>query len=208
MEDRVLQDVLHRAWAATRHPGLCVVGIDGAGAAGKTSLAITLAAASTTPAVVVRFDDFYLPKARRAPLVHGHPPEPNFDWQRLRCEVLLPLSEGRPARYQRYDWDDDVLAEWNDVPAEGLVVIEGVYVTRSQLRSFYDFRIWVQTPRDVRLDRAVARDGEDARGQWEDEWMPAEDEYIARENPAASADWIFDAGANRDSRPRAKAFGC
>ena len=38
------------------------------------------------------------------------------------------------ARYQRYDWGMNQLAEWIDQPAEGIILIDGVYSFRPELR--------------------------------------------------------------------------
>jgi uridine kinase len=77
--------------------------------------------------------------------------------------VLVPLSGGRGARYQRYDWPSDSLAEWREVASDRLVVVEGVYVLRRELRGYYEHRIWIEADRDVRLRRGLERDGEAAR---------------------------------------------
>jgi hypothetical protein len=42
----------------------------------------------------------------------------------MRRQVLEPLGRDEPARYQRYDWDADRLAEWHEIPVGGTVIIE------------------------------------------------------------------------------------
>jgi len=71
-----------------------------------------------------------------------------------------------------------------------MVVIEGVYTLRPELRPLYDVRIWVECPRRLRLARGLARDGEAARARWERDWMPAEDRYVAECCPAAGVDLV------------------
>ena len=165
---------------------LVVVGIDGLGGAGKSTLARRLGADA-----VVEFDDFYRPSATRLP-----PGDPdiggNFEWRRLRDQVLLPLSRHEEARYQRYDWGADAMAEWRTVVPRGLVVIEGNYSTRAELRELYDLRIWVETPREVRLARGLERGGTDTRERWLEEWMPEEERYLAAQEPWRFADLIVD----------------
>jgi uridine kinase len=65
-------------------------------------------------------------------------------------QVLDPLRVGRAGRYQRWDWATDVSAEWHDVPAGGVVIIEGVSATRKDLSDRWDLTVWVSTSRDVR----------------------------------------------------------
>ena len=88
-----------------------LVGVDGPGASGKTTFARELA--ERLGAAVVRADDFHLPSGERTDGIGGE-----YDWRRLEADVLVPLSEGRGARYQRYDWPSDTLAEWCEVASD------------------------------------------------------------------------------------------
>ena len=149
-----------------------VVAIDGHGGAGKTTLAARLADALGAP--VVHTDDF------------ASWDEPVNWWPRLLEQVLRPLSEARPARYQRYDWDDERLAEWIDLPAADVVILEGVSASRREFASYLALAIWVDTPRETCLARGLARDGAHHRELWEG-WMASEDEFFARDRPQERA---------------------
>jgi hypothetical protein len=105
--------------------------------------------------------------------------------------VLVPLSAGQTAEYQCYDWAADALAEWQTVPVEPVVLVEGVYVLRRELRSLYDLTVWIECPRTMRLARGLARDGEQARALWEGAWMPKEDRYAAAHQPHLGADFVY-----------------
>ena len=61
-----------------------------------------------------------------------------------------------------------------------------------ELRNFYDFKVWVETPYDIRLKRGVERDGEGMRSRWTDDWMPSEQRYIDTLKPQAAADLVLD----------------
>ena len=123
----------------------------------------------------------------------------DVDLQRLRRQVLGPLRADRPASYQRYDWPADALAEWHTIPAGGLVVVEGVYALAPPLGGLYDLALWVECPREVRLARGLARDGEDARARWTQVWMPAEDRYAVLHRPMDRAHVRVD-GAGADGQ--------
>jgi putative acetyltransferase len=102
----------------------------------------------------------------------------------------VPLRGGWPGRYARYDWDRDALADEVTVGPAAVVLVEGIYVGRRELRPLYDLRMWVEAARTIRLARGLARDGEAARARWEDEWMPSEDRYVRAHEPRAAADLI------------------
>ena len=169
-----------------------LVAIDGRGGAGKTRLAERLQA-ELGDAVVVAVDDFWLPSAKRPgrEIVIADPGS-DYDWRRLRDHLLVPLRAGRPGRYQRYDWPTDSLSEWHDVASSGTVIVEGVFSTRDELASYYDRRIWVETPAELCLERGIERDGERGRDLWKNEWMPAYENYIERSNPRARADYVIE----------------
>jgi uridine kinase len=169
--------------------GTRLIAIDGRGGSGKSTLARQLAA-GWPQALVIEMDDFYRPLAEREepPASHGA----DLDLERLVEQVLDPFHSGRAARYQRYDWDEDRLTTWRDVPADAVILLEGVYSTSQRLRPFPDYSIWVDCPYDVRLRRGVERDGERMRSVWVDQWMPAEDRYVLAERPDATADLVVD----------------
>lgn len=167
-----------------------LIGIDGCGGSGKSTLANSLLM-HCSDVTVVHMDDFYLPSAQRIDI---HPVEKpigaDFDWMRMLTEVIEPLSQNKEGCYQRYDWENDILSEWHSVPIGGIVVIEGVYTLRNELIAKFDYTIWIDCPRDVRLARGLMRDGEGAREMWVNNWMIAEDLYVEKHKPREKAHLI------------------
>jgi uridine kinase len=184
---------LHKSGTTT------LVAIDGPGASGKTVLAQSLRAALEEAGVsahIVAGDDFFLPSASRP---HGAPSEKpiggDYDWRRLRDQVLDPLRRGQVALYDRYDWLKDDLTDAREIPLGGVVIVEGVYSSRRELSALYDMRLWVACPRDRRLARGLERDGETALRRWEEDWMPGEDRYIQEHRPHEHADAVVSGDA-------------
>lgn len=175
-----------------------LVAIDAPGGAGKSAFAHALR--SVLPAATtVAMDDFFLPTEARLPLPPNEKPiGGDFDWPRVARQVLEPLSRNHPARYQRYDWDTDRLAEWHTIAPGGIVLIEGCYALHQALAPFYDFAIWLECPREIRLARGIARSGEQIRDRWEHDWMVAEDRYIAAQRPQDRANLIVDSSGEKD----------
>ena len=184
---------------ALQHQRDCLlVAIDGPGGAGKSTSAHLLKEQLKTLGwivSVVKHDDFYRLSHQRenqqAAVIGG-----DFDWERLRDQVLTPLREGHSAHYQRYDWETDVLAEWRTISASDVVLVEGVYTMRRELTHLYDLKIWVECPRAIRLARGIARDGEKARTIWEQDWMPKEDYYDKTHLPHERADLFVNGTAS------------
>lgn len=182
MPEHVVDPVAAVRRALAGRTGTRWVGVDGKGAAGKTTLAARVAAA-LPGAVVVHIDDFARPGVL------------GWERDRFRAQVLEPLRSGRPARYQRWDWVSDTGAEWHDVPVGVPVVVEGVSSTDVRLGVPWDFTIWVEAPYEVRLARARERDGEEMLPVWTQDWMPSEDAYEAEQRPQQRVDLVVDGTA-------------
>ena len=170
--------------------GTRLVAIDGLSGAGKSLLADVLQE-SLTGISVVRADDFYRPMDTGvlAQLSSADGYEQYFDWRRLRTDVLVPLSQGAASWYRRHDWSTNRLAEWHEVQPGGIVIVEGVFTVRPEIREFYGVTVFVEAPRDERVRRIHARDENVA---WVDRWMAAEDWYLEHVRPADWVDHIVD----------------
>ncbi|WP_046176087.1 uridine kinase family protein [Domibacillus indicus] len=163
-----------------------IIAIDGCGGAGKSTLAGALQKELGNTAVIVHADDFYQVSSKRNSSIGG-----SWDLNRLENQLLKPLRQNMPARYERYDWETDQLAEIHAVPPGGFVIVEGCYTMLERFLPYYNFKIWVDSPREIRLQRGIERDGEGLRSMWEDVWMPGEQVYIQEQYPAGAADIII-----------------
>lgn len=175
-----------------------LVAIDGGGGAGKSTFARELAAA-LHQATVVEGDDFYrvIDEAERRELSADAGYRRYFDWERLRDEVLVPLRNGKTARYRRFDWEAaeprGLTTEVLEVKPRGVVIIEGVYCNRRELAELYDVSVFVDTPETTRYRRLVAR-GENDVG-WIDRWMAADRSYYDH-HPTGHVNLVVSGGAN------------
>jgi uridine kinase len=154
-----------------------LVAIDGHGGAGKSTLAWRIRD-QLDQVTVVGLDAF------------SRPTVPGWDWHRFRIQVLNPIQNSTPGRYQSWDWDQDCPGHWLDVPTGGIVVVEGVGALRKEIGHPWHLTIWVATPASLRLQRGVERDGEAMRSVWTDRWMPEEDAYVAAQRPDERSDLI------------------
>ena len=169
MDSRPVLDLIA---AARQDDGLTLVGIGGHGAAGKTTLARMVPGAQ-----IVSTDEFW----------DGE----GFDLDRLEREVVARLARGEAATFASYDWAARETRGSRTVEPTGVVIVEGVCALHRKLRDAYAVRVWVEASYDVRLARAIARDGEAARQTWVDVWMPSEDRYVERDDPVGCADLVI-----------------
>jgi uridine kinase len=102
-----------------------LVGIDGAGGAGKTTLAARLSDK------IVSTDDFI------------EAPWEWYDFDRLRRDVIDPLKRGVPARYRRMDWNDGTFRRGLERDGEDALPLWAAWSEKEQ-------RYWAaQHPRDA-----------------------------------------------------------
>ncbi len=154
--------------AAPAVRGIRIVGIDGPAGAGKSTFARRLAALLEAP--VIQVDDFVSWNN-----LAGW-------WPRFDQQVLDPLLQGMPARYQQRDWAGDEFGEslgaWATVGWNPVVVVEGVTCTRRESIGKIAYSVWVDAPEEERLRRGLERDGEDHRGLW-NAWMEEERRFFS-----------------------------
>lgn len=157
-----------------------LIAVDGAAGSGKSTLAKNLAE-QIDDSTLIHLDDF-----------HDWNDDSNWTLSTFAERALKPLLAGLTSKHQRYDWPTDTLGEWFEIPAAGVAIVEGVTTLRPDLRKFWNVSVWVDCPRELRLQRGIERDGEEMRSKWVDEWMPGEDRYISHDRPAEAATHWFD----------------
>ena len=175
-----------------------LVGIDGPGASGKSTFAQQLAI-SLDGANIVPVDDFFLPKAERN--ARASEVGSQFDLPRLARQVITPARTVKAFSYQRYDWTQDRLADWIIVPEAAPIIVEGVFSLVKELRDAYTYKVWCRADSALRLTRGLARDGEQARSLWLNDWMPAEDEYAIAQKPEQGAELVVDSSSMIGDHP-------
>ena len=171
-----------------------LVAIDGCGGAGKSTLARGVSNSLTNVSIVCA-DDFFRPLSQPQPgtLTPAKAYELYFPWERMRDEALVPLRQGKTARYQRHDWVSDELGEWVIVEPNPIVIVEGVYSSRPELREsarcdhFHRRSARRAPPPDAGAWSSRQRPESD----WMIPWMAAEDWYVEHLRPQESADLIL-----------------
>jgi uridine kinase len=178
-----VEEVLEKIRRRPAVAGIRLVGVDGPSGSGKSTFARALSAAAGAP--VIEADDFVSWS--------------DFSgwWSRFEEEVLGPLLTGRDACFRVRDWERDEFGsslgqERKLVRWAPLVILEGVTTTRRAVSDRLAYRVWVEAPRQQRLRRGLARDGEDHRDLWL-RWQQEEDRFFSEDGTRSRADLVVDA---------------
>ena len=167
-----------------------LVAVDGPSGAGKSVFATRLADAFAGLSggerpPVIRTDD----------LLDGWDDQLTF-WPRLERWVLGPVRAGRPGAYRRYSWVRRCFLDREvPVPAGPVLIIEGVSAARAAIRPELALSVFVTAPAELRLSRALARDGAEILPELR-RWHAGERAHFAADDTEAVADLVVDGAAN------------
>jgi uridine kinase len=160
-----------------------LVAVDGPSGSGKTTFASRLAVALQRAGCrveTVHTDD----------LLDGWADQFTF-WSRLERGVLEPLARGEPGRYPIYDWVRGRFGGNIYVPVPDVLIVDGATSARPEGYPRLSFSILLAADRDLRLQRALARDGPAIEAPLR-RWMAAEDDYFARASTVERIDRLVD----------------
>ncbi|MEV5679592.1 MULTISPECIES: uridine kinase family protein [unclassified Streptomyces] len=173
-----MNDLAGHAAALRTLPPSCgpvrLIAIDGHAGSGKSTFAARLAAA-LGDAPVLHLDDL---------ATHDQ----LFDWtDRLREQVLLPLSRGECARYAPYDWTARRFGPPRTLEPAPVVLVEGVGSGRRTVRPRLAALCWMEWDRGLSWERGRRRDGPGLSEFW-DGWTAAEERHFAADPSRPFAD--------------------
>ena len=167
-----------------------VVAIEARSGVGKSTFARQIA--DEVDANVIQGDDFYAGGVTLRPDGPGERMAHCIDWKRQR-PVLEALRRSERAAWCRFDWDAfdgslEASARTCDPPK--VVLLEGVYCARHELRDLLDLRVLLRAPQALHIKQLVAREG--SISPWEKQWLEAEDHYFASVVSADGFDLVLD----------------
>ncbi len=155
--------------------GRVIVAVDGLDGAGKTVFADGLAEvfAETGDAVFrAGIDGFHRPRSERY-LRGRNSPEgfyrDSFDYATFRRVLIDPFRDGAQTagttgfQLAAFDVvrDAPVESQWVTAPLDAVLVVDGIFLHRPELRDLWDWSIWLDVPVDMTFARMALRDGTD-----------------------------------------------
>ena len=172
--------------AETKHAYPIIIGIEGFGGSGKTTLSKQLGDALGN-AYIVHLDDFIVKSKLSEPAWDTGV----FDHMRLEEQVLKPAVNGKIIMYQKLLYDTDSLSAPIILPELKYLIIEGISCYIPVLANYYDFKIWIDTPINIAKQRGQERVG--THGSAEDwaAWANIDILYQQKYHPELLADFTI-----------------
>lgn len=145
------------------------VGINGVDGSGKTyfakDLADALRAKTNRDVIVVSIDAFHHPRAHRyqkgRESAEGFYHD-SFQYDAVRDELLAPLGESGDRKYRAaafdHGSDNPVISEQETATDDAILILEGLFLFRDEIRDELDYKIYLDVPFEVTLQRMLERD--------------------------------------------------
>lgn len=179
-----------------------LVGIDGVDGAGKTRLADELARtmAPTQAVVRVSIDGYHHVRDRRYRRGRASPEGfwlDSYDYRVFRREVVDPFRAARGAHLPAvHDVETDRIldAPRLPVPTGAVLLVDGIFLHRDELRDVWDESVFLDVPFDVSVPRMAGRDGlpDDPGAAENARYVEGQRLYLERCRPAERASILVD----------------
>lgn len=191
--------------ARDRVPGrrallVAVSGIDGSGKGFVSARLVAALRARGWNAVALGADPWlHLPGRRfseERPAEHFY--ENAFRFDEMFARLVLPLKERRRVRIEA-DVAEETAAEYRrgayELDDVDIVVLEGIFLLRRDLRRHYDLSIWIDCSFETALGRAIVRGQEglpprETVRAYETVYFPAQRVHFAADAPRSAADLV------------------
>lgn len=202
--DRVLRGVATDI-AHLRAAPFVRVGVDGVDGAGKTTFADQLAEllrrTGERPIIRASVDDFHQPRAARYRRGRTSPEgffRDSYDYAALTMLLLDPLSAGGSGRFRRAAFDlsrDQAVSAPEETAAPGAVlVVDGIFLHRPELRRYWDYSILLDVRFDVSIPRGAQRGigSPDPAAEYNRRYIEGQRLYFRECTPRAYATTVLD----------------
>ena len=203
---RIINDIELR-----KDQSVFTIAIDGVDAAGKTIFAAKLTKALRErkhSVIEASMDGFHNPQIIRYRMGRDSPEgyyRDSFNIKAVKTLLVEPLKEGNLYQTQVFDYKIDQTTPFDGSLAEpgSILVFEGVFSLRPELRTLWDYKIYLDITPEESMRRGIDRDPggkEETESRYRIRYLPGQELYKAEAKPRLVADIIVD--YNNPEEPR------
>jgi uridine kinase len=179
--------------------GRVIVAVDGMDGAGKTVFADALAgqlAVGHKAVFRASIDDFHQSRARR--YARGRDSaegfyRDSFDYPTFKRMLTEPFRTGWIGSFnlKAFDLARDLPFQpvWSSGPKDAILVVDGIFLNRPELRGIWNYSIWLDVDREIAEARMLERDG---RSPNPERYRGGQKLYLDEAKPREAATAIVD----------------
>ncbi len=200
LTEKLTEDIIN----ISRSQNIAVIGIDGLGGAGKSTISESICKALTDQGintVLLHIDDLI---TRRE--IRYDPAYPQWQcyydlqWRYDYFRELISRAKTdniHELEAELYDKENDsYFTEKYRITQNTVIVVEGIFLQRKELDGIFDYMVYIDIPEDVRLERVLRRDtyiGDEnsITEKYEKRYFPAERHYVNEYHPEKAADMVI-----------------
>lgn len=198
--------------------GRILLAVDGIDGAGKRAFADALAEVFAEDGSAVfraSIDDFSRPRSERYARGRSSPEgyyRDSHDYATFRRVLIDPFREGTQTggttgfQLAAFDVGRDTAVEsaWTTAPRDAVLIVDGIFLHRPELRGLWNWSVWLDVPIDVAARRLAPRKGSDPDSDPASALHRAGQElYLKDADPRSAASAIID---NTDPAHPARVF--
>lgn len=182
-----------------------IVAVDGVDGSGKTMFAdelVSFLQLSSRKVIRASVDGFHNPRVVR--YRNGKTPESfyrdSYDYEKLKEELLDPFKKGGDSkcRLAVFDHlkDSPILNEKIEFDSQSILVFDGIFLHRPELRAYWDFSIFLDVDFGVSIPRIAQRDkgfgSPDPAAESNRRYVEGQKIYLAECEPKKLAHLVID----------------
>lgn len=199
-----MKNIFHNIMKQIDTNNITVIGIDGLGGAGKSTISETLCKKfqdNHYHIILLHIDDF----------IHVREVRYNSAYPEWQCYYDLQwrfdyfsnvINEIKNSKkdyidIELYDKDNDTyFLQRFAIQCNTIVIVEGVFLQRKEFNNIFDYMIYIDVPEKVRLQRVLKRDtyiGDEQQiiDKYENRYFPAERRYMEEYQPGNNGDMLL-----------------
>ena len=105
---------------------------------------------------------------------------------------MLPLRQGSPVAYRRYDCHTQSMLPPTEIVPTGLAIVEGAYSMHPDLAEHYDLSVFLRITPELQRVRILMRNGSEMADRFFSTWIPMERQYFNETDAAGRCDLILE----------------
>ena len=181
-----------------------IVAIDGLSGAGKTTMVKELedVLKRKCNVTIIHMDDHIVENTKR----YNTGYDEWFEYYYLQWDIDLIKNDllekihnyytKIPLPYYYKDSNKTTLKEIT-ISYDSIILIDGIFLQRKEWKNFYDYKIFLNCPREIRYERVLNRDLyignlQTRLNKYKRRYWLGEEHYLKTENPIEQADKIID----------------